>query len=145
MTVTLDEPRERVGTVRLPSPRELHERLPLSAEARALVERSRDDVAAVLRGDDARLLVVVGPCSIHDPDAALVYGRMLAAAARRHRKELLVVMRAYVEKPRTVDGWKGLAVDPRLDGSMRVAEGLETARALARELVGLGLPLAGEL
>lgn len=145
MTAILAEPRERVGTVRLPSPRELRERLPLGVEAHDAVERSRDEVAAVLRGHDPRLLVVVGPCSIHDPDAALVYGRMLAAAARRHRGELLVVMRAYVEKPRTVDGWKGLALDPRLDGSMRVAEGLEAARHLVRELLGLGLPLAGEL
>lgn len=142
---TRDEHPAPEAAPQLPAPRELRERLPLDAAARALVERSRSEVAAVLRGDDPRLLVVAGPCSLHDPDAALDYGRRLAAAARQHGDKLLIVMRSYFEKPRTVDGWKGLIVDPGLDGSMRIGEGLEVARSLARELLGLGLPLAGEL
>ena len=90
------------------------------------------------------LLVIVGPCSIHDPDAGIEYARMLADAAQMHREDLLVVMRAYFEKPRTTVGWKGLINDPHLDGSHDIAAGLRTARRFLQEVAALGLPLGTE-
>lgn len=128
----------------LPSPAELRARLPLSTETEGLVTTSRREVEAVLRGDDDRLLVVVGPCSVHDPDAALEYARRLVAEAERHADRLLIVMRVYFEKPRTVAGWKGLINDPHLDGTHRVAEGLELARSVLRDITALGLPVGCE-
>ncbi|MDM4764126.1 3-deoxy-7-phosphoheptulonate synthase [Galbitalea sp. SE-J8] len=128
----------------LPRPRDLTARLPLGDIRAALVARSRREIADVLAGRDDRLLVVVGPCSVHDPDAALAYARRLAAVARRHRDRLLVVMRVYFEKPRTTDGWKGLINDPHLDGSHRVADGLAIARRLLLDVLDTGLPVACE-
>lgn len=128
----------------LPSPAELREELPLSAELAAAVERGRDEIRAVLNGVDDRLLVIAGPCSIHDPAAGLDYARRLAAVARRHSSDLLVVMRTYFEKPRTTVGWKGLINDPHLDGSHDIAAGLRTARRFLLDVAGLGLPVATE-
>ncbi|WP_417787715.1 3-deoxy-7-phosphoheptulonate synthase [Stutzerimonas xanthomarina] len=129
----------------LPSPALLRQRLPLSA---ALDERVRDDrkaIRAVLNGDDPRLLVVVGPCSLHDPVSALEYAARLAELAPQVSDQLLLVMRTYVEKPRTTVGWKGLVYDPRLDGSADMAEGLHLSRRLMLDILACGLPIASEL
>ncbi|PYI67947.1 3-deoxy-7-phosphoheptulonate synthase [Arthrobacter livingstonensis] len=128
----------------LPSPSELQAELPLDAVTGNVVERGRDQVRAIMDGLDDRLLVVVGPCSIHDPKAGLDYARRLAAAARAHEEDLLIVMRAYFEKPRTTVGWKGLINDPRLDGSHQVATGLRMARKFLLEVARLGLPAGTE-
>ncbi|MGW9114814.1 3-deoxy-7-phosphoheptulonate synthase [Microbacterium sp. NPDC055683] len=128
----------------LPSPAGLAADLPASAAQTDVVVRARDDVRAVMAGLDDRLLVVVGPCSIHDPDAALDYARRLRAAADRHAGELLVVMRAYFEKPRTTVGWKGLINDPHLDGSHDIVAGLRMARRFLLDVTALGLPCATE-
>src|ERR1035438_2888031 len=126
------------------SPTALLDELPLSEEAAASVKRSRDEVRAVLDGSDDRLLVVAGPCSVHDPAAAFDYAGRLAALRDRHYDELLVVMRVYFEKPRTVTGWKGLINDPGMDGSHDVDHGLRVARQLLVEIVTLGLPVGCE-
>src|SRR5690606_9364864 len=128
----------------LPSPVELRERLPLSTEVEGLVTSSRREIEAILSGEDDRLLVVVGPCSVHDPAAAAEYARRLVVEAERHAEHLLIVMRVYFEKPRTVAGWKGLINDPYLDGTHRVAEGLELARGVLRDITALGLPVGCE-
>ncbi|MBT1001298.1 3-deoxy-7-phosphoheptulonate synthase [Paenarthrobacter sp. DKR-5] len=128
----------------LPAPSELRAELPAAEAALATVRRGRDEVRAVLDGVDDRLLVVVGPCSIHDPEAGLDYARRLAAEAHRHREDLLVVMRTYFEKPRTTVGWKGLINDPHLDGSHDVATGLRRARRFLLDVAALGLPAATE-
>lgn len=118
--------------------------LPLDAAALATVVQGRRAVEAVLAGDDPRLIVVVGPCSIHDPDAARDYATRLHALAARVSDRLLVVMRVYFEKPRTTVGWKGLINDPHLDDSFDVATGLRLARSLLIEIARMGLPTATE-
>jgi 3-deoxy-7-phosphoheptulonate synthase len=105
---------------------------------------ARDAVREALHGRDARLVAIVGPCSLHDPAAALDYARQLRPVADSVRGELIVLMRAYFEKPRTTVGWKGLVNDPALDGSCDVARGLALARDLLREINALGLPCATE-
>lgn len=129
----------------LPTPAQLRARLPLSLAAAASVRRGREAVRAIMRGDDARLLVIAGPCSLHDPDAALDYAQRLAELAPQVSDQMLLVMRAYVEKPRTTIGWKGLVYDPQLDGSSDMAGGLTLARRLLLDIAELGLPLATEL
>ena len=128
----------------LPAPAGLLAELPLSDELAAVVSAGRDGIRAVLDGVDDRLLVIVGPCSIHDPDAGLEYARRLADAAREHSADLLVVLRAYFEKPRTTVGWKGLINDPHLDGSHDIAGGLFAARRFLIAAGELGLPVATE-
>jgi 3-deoxy-7-phosphoheptulonate synthase len=128
----------------LPTPRRLRAALPLGESEAMLVERTRDDVSAVLRGDDDRLVVIVGPCSVHDPAAALDYAGRLAVEAARHGADLVIVMRVYFEKPRSTGGWKGLINDPHLDGSHRVAEGLRVARELLLDILRLGIPVGCE-
>ena len=118
----------------LMSPNLLRHELPCDPAVAATVTRGRAEVTRVLDGDDDRLLVVVGPCSIHDPDAALDYAHRLAAHAERVRPDLCVVMRTYFEKPRTTVGWKGLINDPGLDETFDVNRGLRTARRLLLEL-----------
>jgi 3-deoxy-7-phosphoheptulonate synthase len=130
----------RIAAVRpLVTPALLQEELPVPAPVQELVERTRESIAAILKGRDDRLLVVVGPCSIHDHDEAMEYAQRLKAAADAHAGELLVVMRIYFEKPRTTVGWKGYINDPRLDGSFRINEGLRRARRLLLDIAGLGL------
>ena len=108
----------RIAAVRpLLTPALLEESLPAQAHHLSLVARARADIGAMLRGQDDRLLVVVGPCSIHDHDQAMAYARLLQAQADRLQEDLLVVMRVYFEKPRTTVGWKGYINDPHLDGS----------------------------
>ncbi|MCC7067263.1 MAG: 3-deoxy-7-phosphoheptulonate synthase [Burkholderiales bacterium] len=135
----------RIARVRpLITPALLDEALPIPEAAETLVETSRRDISRILHGDDDRLLVVVGPCSIHDHEQALDYARLLLADARRHAAELLVVMRVYFEKPRTTVGWKGYINDPRLDGSFAINDGLTRARRLLLDVLSLGLPVGTE-
>jgi 3-deoxy-7-phosphoheptulonate synthase len=135
----------RIGAVRpLITPALLQERVPVGDNTLALVESSRAAVADVLHGRDDRLVVVVGPCSIHDHDQALEYGHRLKAVADELQQDLLIVMRTYFEKPRTTVGWKGYINDPHLDGSFAINEGLERARRLLLELTLLGLPTGTE-
>ncbi|MGO4472138.1 3-deoxy-7-phosphoheptulonate synthase [Arthrobacter sp. M-10] len=128
----------------LPTPQEISAELPLDAKASAVVERGRDGVRAIMDGVDDRLLVIVGPCSIHDPKAGLEYARRLVSQAEKHKEDLLIVMRAYFEKPRTTVGWKGLINDPHLDGSHDIAAGLRAARGFLQQVTALGLPTATE-
>ncbi|HEX9052856.1 MAG TPA: 3-deoxy-7-phosphoheptulonate synthase [Anaeromyxobacter sp.] len=128
----------------LPSPEELKQRVPLSPGAAASVDGGRRGVEAILDGTDPRLLVVVGPCSIHDTEAGLDYARRLRALAGEVSDTLLLVMRVYLEKPRTSVGWEGFTNDPRLDGSFRVAEGMERGRRFLRDVAELGLPIGTE-
>src|SRR5881409_2106845 len=122
----------------------LLEELPLSELGSLVVGRAREEVIRVLTGEDDRLLVVVGPCSIHDPGAGLDYARRLKQAADELRRDLRLVMRVYFEKPRTTVGWKGLINDPHLDGSFAINDGLRLARRLLLDLVALGLPSGSE-
>jgi 3-deoxy-7-phosphoheptulonate synthase len=122
----------------------LLEELPLTETGSETVGRGRQDVARVLSGEDDRLLVVVGPCSVHDPGAGLEYGRRLRALAGALAGDLCMVMRVYFEKPRTTVGWKGLINDPRLDGTFVINEGLRQARRLLLALADLGVPAGCE-
>ena len=126
------------------TPEDLKTRLPVTPAIESGVQRAREAIRGILSGSDSRLLVVVGPCSIHDPKAALDYARRLAELAPRVSGQLLLVMRAYFEKPRTTIGWKGLINDPYLDDSFRIADGLEIGRRLLLEIAELGLPLSTE-
>ena len=126
------------------SPAGLLDELPLSSAAGELVEQSRAEVRAVLDGTDDRLLVVAGPCSVHDPAAGLEYARRLATLRDSLDGDLLIVMRVYFEKPRTVTGWKGLINDPGMDGSHDVHRGLRLARRFVLDVTGLGLPVGCE-
>jgi 3-deoxy-7-phosphoheptulonate synthase len=128
----------------LARPSELLSELPLSGEAEELVAGSRDAVEAILGRRDDRLLVVVGPCSVHDPEAARDYAARLAEKARGLDRDLLVVMRVYFEKPRTTTGWKGLINDPHLDDSGDVNAGLRVARGLLLDVLAFGLPVGCE-
>src|SRR5215207_2805387 len=130
---------ERVSS--LTTPQALIEQLPLEPALAEVVVQGRRDTHAILQGSDDRLLVVVGPCSVHDAGAALEYARRLSAKAAELRADLVVAMRVYFEKPRTTTGWKGLINDPRLDNSGDVDLGLRTARELLLEVLALGLPI----
>ena len=135
----------RIASVRpLMTPALLEERWPATAAHLALVERSRQAISDVLQGRDDRLVVVVGPCSIHDHDQAIDYARRLQVEAERHAQDLLVIMRVYFEKPRTTVGWKGYINDPHLDGSFAMNEGLAMARQLMLDILDLGVPVATE-
>jgi 3-deoxy-7-phosphoheptulonate synthase len=126
------------------SPALLRQEVPLGEGAARVVSRSRAEVTDILEHRDDRLLVVVGPCSVHDPAAAMEYAASLRRAGGELRDALCVVMRVYFEKPRTTLGWKGLINDPRLDATFEVNEGLRTARRLLVDLLGLGLPVGCE-
>lgn len=117
---------------------------PQRENSAALVSSTRRSIERILFHDDDRLLVIVGPCSIHDPEAALDYARRLKAEAARHAGDLLVVMRVYFEKPRTTVGWKGLINDPARDGSYRINEGLRVARKLLLDIAEIGVPAGTE-
>ncbi|AXK38902.1 3-deoxy-7-phosphoheptulonate synthase AroG [Crenobacter cavernae] len=118
--------------------------LPISEVASELIYNTRREIAALLRGEDDRLLVIVGPCSIHDPSAAIEYAEKLSALRQKHARELLVVMRVYFEKPRTTVGWKGLINDPHLDESYDINAGLRIARRLLLSVNNMGMPAATE-
>ncbi|GII65684.1 phospho-2-dehydro-3-deoxyheptonate aldolase [Sphaerisporangium krabiense] len=143
----IDRPTRRATlprTVALPAPGRLGAEIPLPPAAADRVLAHRAAAGRILDGADDRLLVIVGPCSIHDPVAGLDYARRLADAAAGHDRDLLVVMRGYLEKPRTVLGWKGLVHDPALDGSDDLPTGLRVGRRFLRDVAALGLPLAAE-
>jgi len=122
----------------------LMEEIPLGEAASRAVAESRAEVANVIEAKDDRLVVVVGPCSIHDPEAGLEYARRLKPLTERLRADLKIVMRTYFEKPRTTVGWKGLINDPKLDGSFAINQGLRVARTFLRDVVELGVPTALE-
>ncbi len=126
------------------SPAILNYFLPVSEQASELVASARAQSDAILKGEDDRLLVVVGPCSIHDPETALEYGAKLKEQAERLKDDLFVVMRVYFEKPRTTVGWKGLINDPRLDDSFDINHGLRVARGLLLDLANMGVPAGTE-
>ena len=128
----------------MPSPDEVKARLPLTERAAGTVLAGRRAIEAILDGRDRRLFVVVGPCSIHDPEAGLEYAGRLRALADELKDTLLLVMRVYFEKPRTSLGWKGFINDPRMDDSFRIDEGMERARRFLREVNELGLPAGTE-
>ncbi len=131
--------------VPLVSPADLARRIPMTESANATVVAARAEVRAILAGRDQRLLAVIGPCSIHDPEAAVDYARLLAGLKERVRDQLVLVMRVYFEKPRTALGWRGLIIDPTLDGSYDVARGLATARKLLVAVNEAGVPAGTEM
>ncbi|CFQ28045.1 MULTISPECIES: 3-deoxy-7-phosphoheptulonate synthase [Yersinia] len=138
---------DELRTARIDSlitPQQLAEKLPISAAIADNVTASRKRIEKILTGEDPRLLVVVGPCSIHDLDAAIDYATRLNVLRQRYQDRLEIVMRTYFEKPRTVVGWKGLISDPALDGSCQVNLGIEMARRLLLAVNELGLPTATE-
>jgi 3-deoxy-7-phosphoheptulonate synthase len=135
----------RIASLRpLISPAVLAYYLPISEIASEVVANARAQADAILRGHDDRLLVVVGPCSIHDPEAAIEYANLLKAQAEHFNDDLLVIMRVYFEKPRTTVGWKGLINDPNLDDSFDINHGLRIARKLLLDLANLGVPAGTE-
>ena len=129
----------------LPSPETLLGDLPRTDAQSDFVINSRREIRDVIHGPDPRLFVVVGPCSIHDPEAALEYARRLAPLAKQVSDRLVIAMRVYFEKPRTTIGWKGLIMDPKLDGSNDIGLGLRMARRILGDVLDLGLPTATEL
>jgi 3-deoxy-7-phosphoheptulonate synthase len=139
----IDDVRVREIKELLP-PVHLLREFPLSAEATRVVYETRSQIHRILHGADDRLVVIVGPCSIHDPKAAIEYASRLKALKNEWAEELLIVMRVYFEKPRTTVGWKGLINDPYLDGSFRINEGLRLARGLLLEINGMGMPAGTE-
>ncbi|MEM9176812.1 MAG: 3-deoxy-7-phosphoheptulonate synthase [Myxococcota bacterium] len=139
------EDRNLTGIEPLPAPADLKISHPISTSAARTVLRARTAIRDAMHGrDPKRVVAIVGPCSLHDPEAALDYAKRLLPLARELEDELVVVMRTYFEKPRTTVGWKGLVNDPRLDGSCRVEEGLALARQILLEVNDLGLPCATE-
>ena len=128
----------------IPAPRAFLRELPLTEEMSDLVLRSRQEIRDVLHGRDDRLLVIVGPCSIHDPKAAREYAERLAAVNRELNDRLVIVMRTYFEKPRTTIGWKGLINDPDLDGRFNIRKGMWLARKVLTDVLSLGLATAIE-
>jgi 3-deoxy-7-phosphoheptulonate synthase len=133
-----------VGVTRLITPAQIKEQLPAGDRQLALVERTRREAKSILRGEDERMLVIVGPCSIHDPVSALEYARQLAVLSQELADRYLIVMRVYFEKPRTTIGWKGFINDPNLDESCDMAKGILLARKLLLDILDLGLPTATE-
>jgi 3-deoxy-7-phosphoheptulonate synthase len=143
MTVTTDD--LRITAIReLRSPKELIDQVPVTASAAATVTGARMAVREILAGNDDRLVVVVGPCSIHDPDAALEYAEKLSVLHESLAGQLCIIMRVYFEKPRTTVGWKGLINDPAMDNSFQINRGLETARKLLADINEKGLPAGVE-
>ncbi len=135
---------QETRTMILPTPQQLRHDMPVPAALSQQIDRHRQSIRRVLHGDDPRTLVVVGPCSIHDEVAALEYGEKLAALADQVSDRFLIVMRAYLEKPRTTVGWKGLLYDPARTGAGDLHEGLIRCRRLLLNLAELGLPIATE-
>jgi 3-deoxy-7-phosphoheptulonate synthase len=135
----------RIQNIRpLMAPGILIDELPVSESQNQTVASGRAEIEKIIEGRDDRLVVIVGPCSIHDPEAGLEYAGRLASVRERYQDDLSVVMRVYFEKPRTTVGWKGLINDPHLDGSFAISDGLYAARGFLRDVTDLGLPTAGE-
>ena len=143
MTIKTDELRTTLID-NLVSPAQLSDQIPLDQETANFILNSRNNIEKIIVGDDDRLLVIIGPCSIHDPDAAIEYAKKLKVLSNKYQNELLIVMRVYFEKPRTTVGWKGLISDPDLDKSFNVAKGLNLARNLLMDINKLGLSAGTE-
>lgn len=133
-----------IGTKEVIAPKSAMDRFPISEQASELVFSMRRQVGEIVAGEDPRLLIIVGPCSIHDPNSALEYAHRLKETARQYESDLCVLMRVYFEKPRTSIGWKGLLNDPHLDGSFRINEGLLVARKLLSDISNVQLGIATE-
>ena len=133
-----------VETRPLPTPAQLLAELPITESQAEFVTEARRDIRRIIFTDERRFLLIVGPCSIHDVEAGRDYARRLAALAKEVSDRVMIVMRVYFEKPRTTVGWKGLIMDPHLDGSHDIAAGLRAGRAFLREVLDLGLPTATE-
>ncbi len=131
-------------SIRLTAPRDLKAQLPMTETANRTVVAGREAISAILKQTDPKLLVVVGPCSIHDPKGAIEYATRLNALRKELEDQLLIVMRVYFEKPRTTVGWKGLIYDPHLNGSDNIQAGLKQARELLLQITEMGLPTATE-
>ena len=129
---------------KVPAPYELINNLPLTEKISKLVYGTRNEISQILHDKDDRLLVVVGPCSIHDPKSAIEYGKKLIEENIKFKEDLLIVMRVYFEKPRTTVGWKGLINDPDLDETYKISKGVELARRLLIDLAEMGLPAGTE-
>ncbi len=134
-----------IANTALPSPKEMSADIPRSDAHAAFVSESRAEIARTISGADPRFLLIVGPCSIHDLKGGHEYAQRLAKLAAEVRDRVLVVMRVYFEKPRTTVGWKGLIMDPHLDGTNDIPEGLRIARTFLRDVLDLGLPTATEM
>lgn len=133
-----------IGIEEVVPPEQLHREYPISDAAAKTTFEARKAIHAILNGDDDRLLVIVGPCSIHNPDAALEYAGHLLPARAELGTDLLIVMRTYFEKPRTTVGWKGLINDPNLDGTFHINKGLKLARQLLLDINEMGIPAGTE-
>ena len=127
------------------SPQQMLEKIPVAEKSYQTVLTGRKEVEAILDGTDDRFLLIVGPCSIHDPVSALDYASRLVRLREKYRNDFCIIMRVYFEKPRTGLGWRGLIVEPGLDGLINIASGLETARKTLQAITELGLPAASEL
>jgi 3-deoxy-7-phosphoheptulonate synthase len=132
------------NSVTLPKPVDLCEEIPRNADQLNLVRKTRDDLHAIIHGDDKRLVAVVGPCSIHDLKACREYAERFASLSEEVKDRLLLVMRVYFEKPRTTVGWKGLIMDPQMNGTCDIPKGLRIARTFLGEVLDLGIPTATE-
>ncbi len=133
------------SNIALPSPRSLITEIAATETQKNFMAASRQEIREILFGSDPRFLVIVGPCSIHDPEAGLEYAQKLVALAQELKDRLCIVMRVYFEKPRTTVGWKGLIMDPDLDGTCNIPDGLRLARRILRDVIDFGLPTATEL
>ena len=143
--MTLETTNKRIAEIRsVDSPEKICAELPLKQPDALLVEKTRQEIHDILASHDDRLIVVVGPCSIHDPKAALEYAERLLDQKKKHENDLLIVMRVYFEKPRTRTGWKGLINDPNLDNSFDINKGVRLARKLLLDINGLGMPAGTE-
>lgn len=133
-----------IGVHEVVAPEQLHREHPITERASKTTFEARQAIHAILQGEDDRLLVVVGPCSIHNPDAAREYARNLIGARAELGDALLIIMRSYFEKPRTTVGWKGLINDPNLDGTYHINKGLKLARQLLLDINEMGVPAGTE-
>lgn len=129
----------------LKTPAQLKQDIPVSQDLQQHIQQHRQDIKNIMQGKDSRFLVIVGPCSIHDPEAVLEYAERLKALADQHQHNLKIVMRAYLEKPRSTVGWKGYVYDPSLKNESGIAEGLHLSRQLLIKIAKLGLPMATEV
>ena len=136
--------RRIIGITEVVSPEIVHIEHAVSSDAERMIVQARQDIHEIIHGEDDRLLVIVGPCSIHNPEEALMYARKLVAVKERYDQDLKLVMRVYFEKPRTTVGWKGLINDPNLDGSFDINQGIRKARKLLLDINELGIPAGTE-
>ena len=142
--ITVTDDLRITGTQMLREPEELIDKIPVTSDVASTVSSARAEVSAMLNDNDDRIAVVVGPCSIHDSDAAREYAQKLAVLKRQYQNELCIIMRVYFEKPRTTVGWKGLINDPDMDSSFNINKGLELARTLLFDINAMGLPAGVE-